>query len=156
MNIEEVIAAIKAGPNDITLYPGAEQALIEEFEKQIGFELPVDLKVFYQFCNGFESAKDLFRIVPLDEALEMRSPHMVEYHLNNQFYIAEYLIYCDSWKIEVDLLYPNHYKIYAWPTISTEPEIMLTNSFADFLSRFLVGGVFDDGGLYKWREEIRG
>jgi hypothetical protein len=149
MNIQEVIAAIKAGPNDITLYPGATQELIDEFEKQVGFKLPADLKTFYRFCNGFESAEDLFRIVPLDEALETRPRDISEYHLKpNQFYIAEYLIYCDVWTIEIELNQPDTYRIMHDPAPN-----LVTHSFSEFLLRFLKGGVFDDGGLYKWGEE---
>ncbi|GAB2865380.1 SMI1/KNR4 family protein [Hymenobacter ruber] len=155
MNIHGIIAAIKAGPNDITLYPGAEQSLIDDFEKRMGFNLPADLKVFYQFCNGFESAEDLFRIVPTDEILERVDYDRAHYGTqSNQLYFAEYLIYCDSWKIEIDSHHPNSYRIYAGPNISGEPGIMLTNSLAEFLSKFLEGGVFNDGGLYKWQEEI--
>lgn len=150
MNIREVMAAIEAGPNDITLYPGAEQRLVEEFEQQVGFELPADVKVFYQFCNGFESAEDLFRMIPLEEALKTRSRDLAEYHLKpNQFYLAEYLVYCDVWPIEIDLNQPNSYKIYG-----SEPTVF-THSLAEFLTRFLTGGVYNDGGLYKWREENR-
>lgn len=155
MNISEVIAAIKAGPNDITLYSGAEQHLIDEFEKQVGFELPADLKVFYQFCNGFESAEDLFRIIPLNEALETRSRDMAEYYLkSNQFYLAEYLIYCDIWTIEIDLNQPNVYKISSGNG-SWESE-MLTCSFAEFLMRFLKGGLYGNDGLYKWEKKSEG
>jgi hypothetical protein len=149
MNIHDVIAAIKAGPNDITPYPGATQELIDEFEKQAGFKLPADLRTFYQSCNGFESAEDLFRIIPLDEALETRARDMLEYRLRpNQFYIAEYLIYCDMWTIEIELDQPNIYRITHDPAPNA-----ITHSFSEFLLRFLKGGVFEEGGLYKWDEE---
>jgi hypothetical protein len=153
MNIEEVIATIEAGPNDITLYSGAENSLIEKFEQQMQLKLPADLKTFYQCCNGFESAEDLFRIVPLDEFLERMSWDKRENRTcelkSNQFYLAEYLIYCDMWTIEIELDQPNTYRI----THGSGPNA-LTQSFSEFLLRFLKGGVFGDGGLYKWSEEI--
>lgn len=156
MNISEAIAAIKAGPNDITLYPGAPQALIEEFQAKTGITLPSDLATFYQECNGFESAEDLFRIVPLDEILDRIEHDRTHRSIQpNQFYIAEYLIYCDMWKVEVDWSFPNHYKIDGGPGVGGEPEIVLTHSFAEFISVFLTGGVFEDNGLYKWEEQIR-
>ncbi|MDQ2793909.1 MAG: SMI1/KNR4 family protein [Bacteroidota bacterium] len=156
MNIEEVIATIKAGPNDITLYPGAGNSLIKEFEQQMQFKLPADLKAFYQCCNGFESAEDLFRIVPLDEILERiswdkRANRMSELK-SNQFYLAEYLIYCDTWTIEIDLIEMGSYKIIS--DVNTCVETALTHSFAEFLVRFLTGGVFDENGLYKWGEAM--
>ena len=155
MDINKLIAEIKAGPNDITLYPEATQQLIDEFQLQTGILLPDELKYFYRECNGFQSAEDLFRIIPLDEALETRSLDIAEYQLqSNQFYLAEYLIYCDMWTIEIDSNYPNTYKILGG-TDGSVPTV-LTCSFAEFLTRFLKGGVFDDGGLYKLREEIRG
>ncbi len=154
MNIGEVIATIKAGPNDITLYPGAENSLIEEFEQQMQFKLPDDLKTFYQCCNGFESAEDLFRLVPLDEVLERISWDKRDNRINelkpNQFYLAEYLIYCDMWTIEIDLIEAGSYKIIS--DVNTRVETVLTHSFAEFLVRFLTGGVYDESGLYKWGE----
>jgi hypothetical protein len=156
MSINEIIASIKAGPNDITLYPGAPRELIEEFQAKTGIKLPSELTMFYQECNGFESAEDLFRIVPLDEILERIDYDRNHYHLKpNQFYLAEYLIYCDSWKIEVDLHHPDQYKIYEGPSITGDSGIVLTSSFVEFVSRFLTGGVFEDNGLYKWGELIR-
>ncbi len=71
--------------------------------------------------------------------------------LMNQFYIAEYLIYCDMWTMEIELNQPSRYKIMGG-TDGSAPTV-LTHSFTEFLTRFLIGGVFDDGGLYKWREE---
>jgi len=34
-------------------------------------------------------------------------------------------------------------------------KIILTNSFAEFIERFLKGGVFEPSGLYYWGEEMR-
>jgi hypothetical protein len=142
MNISEAIAAIKAGPNDITLYPGAPQELIEEFQAKTGITLPSDLVIFYQECNGFESAEDLFRIVPLDEALENRSRDIAEYGLkSNQFYVAEFLLYCDTWTIEIDLSEPNTHRVL------DGGNTVLTHSFVEFIARFLTGGVYGEGGL---------
>jgi hypothetical protein len=39
-------------------------------------------------------------------------------------------------------------------TLINKGDIILTNSFTEFLRRFLRGGVFETGGLYDWRDEI--
>lgn len=54
----------------ITLYPKASYEDIVAFEVIRQIKLPDDFKTFYNFCNGFESGKDLFRIIPLNEIIE--------------------------------------------------------------------------------------
>lgn len=145
MTIDELIATLKANLNqtDIVLYPRASEQLIRRFEQEMHLVLPADFKTFYSFCNGFESAKDTFRFVPLEEILEYR--HDL---LPNQFYLAECLIYCDTWEVEISKTADEPYYILNLNTT-------LTNSLAGFLQRFLQGGVYNEGGLYGWREEIR-
>ena len=152
MNISQVIAKIKAGPNDITLYRAATQIFIRGFEIQMNLRLPNDLKTFYQFCNGFESQEDLFRIIPLDEILSSKTDSQA--HLRpNQFYFAEYLTRSDMWAIEVNATVPNSYTVFG--STRNVSEMTLTHSFAEFLDFFLTGGVFGDNGLYQVEEAIK-
>jgi hypothetical protein len=130
----------------ITLYDKASGTQIVEFEKIKGVKLPEDLKIFYGFCNGFESAEDMFRIIPLNEMLENKTDNYTKGE--KDFHIAEYMIYCDMWTISIDSVNNNKYTIYK----KADRLYNLTNSFAAFLDKFLSGGVFD--GLYKWEEEI--
>ncbi|MDJ0368101.1 hypothetical protein QMK33_23430 [Hymenobacter sp. H14-R3] len=89
MDIEQIIARIKDGPNDITLYPAATEPLFAAFEAKASLVLPPDFKRLYYFTNGFEAVEDLFRVVPLEELMD-------DWHSENriagQFYFAEYLI----------------------------------------------------------------
>ncbi|MET4106119.1 SMI1/KNR4 family protein [Hymenobacter sp. UYP22] len=143
MDIYEVLSTLKANLNqtDITLYPGASEQLIQQFEQEMNLVLPTDFKVFYSFCNGFESEEDMFRMIPLEEILERKQEFEPR-----QFYIAEYLIYCDMWEVELTTN-PSIYRIHSGVT--------LTDSLVVFLNRFLQGGVFEATGLYNWREEVR-
>lgn len=130
---------------DITLYASAPPDRLATFPSQFGFNLPDDVKTLYRFCNGFESAEDLFRLIPLEENWDDRRPPRP-----NSFYFAEYMIYCDLWEINVDPLDANSY------TISNPGNHVriLTHSIAEFIGRFLAGGVFGKGGLYDWHNEI--
>ncbi len=107
---------------------------------------PSDFALFYKFANGFESADDLFRIIPLGEIVGRRAQFT-----DNHFHVAEYLIYCDLWEIEINPDDPNDYSIFIFD--SDSDKLKLTKSFAEFLEKFLAGGVFNDGGLYEWNKE---
>jgi hypothetical protein len=98
MDIYEVLSTLKANlsQTDITLYPGASEQLIQQFEQEMRLVLPTDFKTFYSFCNGFHSAEDEFQMIPLEEILYKKSELKP-----NQFYLAEYLFYCDLWEVEV-------------------------------------------------------
>jgi SMI1 / KNR4 family (SUKH-1) len=91
---------------DITLYPPASEQKLIIFERQLNCPLPDDIKAIYLFCNGFESAEDLFRIIPLEEIAERLSEFKP-----NCFHFAEYMIYCDMWEIEINPSNPNEYWI---------------------------------------------
>ena len=69
------------------------------------------------------------------------------------FYIAEYLLFCDMWGIEINPYDKNDFLIFNQP--EEYRTITLTNSFAEFLGRFLQRGVFGKGGLYDWHEEVK-
>ncbi|HEU4553655.1 MAG TPA: SMI1/KNR4 family protein [Chitinophaga sp.] len=130
----------------IMLYGSASTYDISSFEREMGITLPDDIKTFYNFCNGFESNEDLFRIIPLAEITEERnSNYLVR---PGDFHIAEYMVYCDMWSITIAANDPNKYSIYN----KTDSVVTLTNSFSEFLDKFLAGGVYN--GLYEWRAQI--
>lgn len=145
MNIEQIIARIKVGPNDIKLYPAATQSLLDSFEDEAKSVLPMDFKTLYSFSNGFESAEDLFRIIPLDELMDSwRS----ENRADGQFYFAEYLIYSDLWGVKLGEERKDDYSIY-YPE-SEQRKLFMTSSLAEFLSCFLDAGIYGKNGLYDW------
>lgn len=126
----------------ITLNEPATELQIKEFENILKIHLPDDIKEFYKFSDGFESIEDLFRIIRLDEIKGYRNELP-----KNHFYLAEYMIYSDMWVVKLND--DDTYEIleYSFKTV-------LTNSFTEFLERFLKGGVFDKGGLYDWKDGI--
>jgi hypothetical protein len=131
----------------ITCYPGATPNELAQAEATLGFALPADIRELYGFCNGFESAEDLFRIVPLAEAISYRSDVGP-----NQLEIAEYLVYSDTWTLEVAPTGPADYRIFG--ADSNSRRLDLTNSLSEFLDVFLNHGVFGPRGLYDWHEAI--
>lgn len=150
MVIQELLAVLKATlpQTDITLYPGANEQLIQQFEKEMKLVLPADFKTFYTFCNGFESAEDMFRIIPLEEIIERKAGYYF-----HQFTFAEYMIYGDLWEVEINNKTRN-YHIFNMDTNSQK--VMLTDSLAVFIYRFMQGGVYEKNGLISWPNEIRG
>jgi cell wall assembly regulator SMI1 len=100
MSINDIITKIQNSQQElgITLYPGASDKKIAEAEVAIQLTFPEDIKQFYKFCNGFESDQDLFRIIPLEELISNEKNKDI---LSNQFYIAEYMDYCDMWAVEI-------------------------------------------------------
>lgn len=133
---------------DITLHEGASDALINQLEQSHNITLPDDIKQFYQFSNGFESDEDIFNIIPIEEIIDSKTADRW-----SNLYIAEYMVYCDMWELEIDQDNPNKYIIFY--TDQNSEKIILTNSFSEFIQRFLTGGVFEPGGLYFWNDEIK-
>ena len=147
MSITNIINYLKTNLHltDITLGEGASEELIAKVEATYSIILPEDIKEFYRFTNGFESAEDIFRIIPLEEMIENETKSK-----DAPLEIAEYLIYIDGWYLQIDPTDSSNYEIF-----TTNPEdIVLTNSFAEFLQKFLDGGVFEKGGLYDWASEL--
>lgn len=144
LTIQEIIHLIQAEQEKfgITLYIKPTEAEIAAFENEV-FSLPDDIKTFYRFCDGFESKEDMFRIIPLGEIMEYgrkKGPY--------ECCIAEYMIYCDFWTLSINPNKPNEYRI----LYGSLDNLTMTNSFAEFLDRFLKGGVFD--GLYEWKDQL--
>ncbi len=148
MKINEAIVLLKSynGPFELTLHAGADEALIKDVENAYGIELPEDFKHFYRFTNGFEMDEDIFNMIPLGEMIGNSKN-------DNHPSIAEYMIYSDMWRLEINPYDFNQYEIYVLDYDSEK--IVLTNSLAEFIARFLRGGVFEIGGLYTWKDEIK-
>lgn len=148
--IGEVIDYLRSnleGVGIMSLYPGATDERFDRFETTLGLKLPDDIKEFYQFSDGLDTYDHLFRIIPLEDILTSSDEFTP-----GTFYIAEYMIYSDVWEVEVVATDHSEYRIST--TNHGGQKITLTNSFAEFLGRFLTGGLFDTGGLYEWYEEI--
>lgn len=128
----------------ITLYKGASENKIINFEKEVGIKLPTNFQLFYKKWNGFELEEDLFRIIPLEEILENinknDNPNLVN---SIDFSFAEYMIYCDTWDVSINKKTPDNYLI-------TNNSTELSNSLAQFLTVFIENSV---DGLYEWKEK---
>lgn len=148
MSITESIELLKAynGPLGLTLHKGASEKLINKVESTYGITLPADFKTFYRFTDGFETVEDIFNMIPLTEIIENRTRQV-----NEPLYIAEYMIYSDMWQLEISPKDCNDYKIIVDANYN---KLVLTTSLAEFISRFLNGGVFEVNGLYDWRDEV--
>jgi hypothetical protein len=154
MDINQVIAQIKARPNDITIHPGVPESTLGWFERQMRIVMPDDFKAFYRFCDGFESSEDAFRIIPLREIVERKFKQRRSGLDSKRLYFAEYMQYSDVWSIEMTTSQEEKYTIFC-PTRNDEQSI-LTHSLVDFMNCFLANGVFGDSGLYDWGDAIAG
>ena len=148
IEITDIIQILKEGNHNqvVTLKSGASETDLLNFEQQLNLRLPTELREFYRFSNGFETEELLFQILPLEEILNQKD----EYN-NNEFYIAEYMIYCDVWTLRVNNQ-TGEFSIYN-SDHSSRDWMFLTNSFAEFLTRFLNCGLFEEHGLYDWVNE---
>jgi hypothetical protein len=150
MTITEIITALiivsrKPG-TELTLHRGADELLISRCENEYGITLPDDFKTFYRFSDGFETIEDIFNMIPLAEIIKNKKSKK-----NDTFYIAEYMVYSDMWELEINPDDSNDYTIIGY---SNDNKLALTKSLAEFIERFLKGGVFDSGGLYDWHIEV--
>jgi len=145
MSTNEIITAIylKHSPTGIKINAPASETLIEEFENSIGFPMPREFREFYKICNGFHCNEDLFNIIPLEDALTIKG-----HHGNNWFYFAEYMVFSDMWSMRA-------HKNLEFDIYNDSLNIVLTKSLNEFLSRFLMGNVFDKDGLYDWHKSLQ-
>lgn len=127
---------LKAVDSKITFHPPASSALIDSFEKALGMSLPEDFRMLYQHCNGFTAEEDYFCINTLEEVMDRK-----EILGKGEFIFAEYMIYCDSWKLQISAPPENHYFI-------CDHETKVTNDLTIFLRSWINRGIFDPGGLY--------
>jgi hypothetical protein len=146
MTIPELINAIgeKHKNDSFVLHPPAPEEMITKLEKHLGFALPGDFKTFYSFCNGFEmNSDDDFRMIDIEEIID----HTIDKKAKT-FHFAEYMTYSDMWTLKY--FGEGEYKIVNFGITDT----VLTDSLAEFLTRYLEGCVFEKGGLIDWHEEI--
>ena len=143
--MKEIIELIsrKHRENGIEINQSATISEISKFEREIGFELPVDFKELYLTCNGFSCTEDIFNLTPLNEITELSDNYG-----DNWFYFSEYMIYSDMWGMRISEI--GKYEIFN----GSYPEKKLTSSLLEFLSRFLKGNIFENGGIYEWQEEL--
>lgn len=144
-NMKQLIAKIaqKHQVDGIDINPPANLSEIADFEKQAGFSLPHDFKAFYLACNGFSCNEDLFNMISLS--------HIRQYLQDfgdNWFYFSEYMDYSEMWGLRFTP--GGQYEIFN----GSYREITLTSSLTEFLEKFLMGNVFDPGGLYEWQEKL--
>jgi hypothetical protein len=148
--VEALIARIwdKERELGIIFHPGANHKVFRHFEQKLGCKVPDAVKAFYRCSNGFESVDEDFRLIPLEEILESSNRFGPNY-----FYFAEWLFYCDVWEMHLDPEDSTQYRIKNWD--ENHELTTLTNSFVEFLDRFLEGRVYEKGGLYEWKEEMK-
>ena len=71
-----------------------------------------------------------------------------DHYGENWFIFSEYMIYSDGWGLRYTEA--GQYEIFNW----SYPEITMTDSLVVFLELYLLGNVFDPGGLYDWQQEM--
>jgi hypothetical protein len=145
MEIRELIASIaeKHRATGIDLNPPASADQIRNFERRTGFLLPADFSEFYLVCNGFSCNEDLFNMIPLEDVLDDKTNFG-----KNWFYFSEYMVYSDMWALRLGTGGKHEIVNDAYPGL------VLTSSLHEFLEHFLLGNVFDPGGLYEWQEKL--
>ena len=120
---------------------------LKSLEAHIGHPIPTEISDFYSFCNGFETLDYLFRVIPLQEALQS-----VQRSSDKKIDFAEYMIYSDTWTLEI--LNEEQYVI--TNANHKTGKVILTNSIPEFLEKYFDGqGLFGENGLYKWYENKR-
>lgn len=143
--MNQLVNLIKQKHKDIGIdtNPPATLSSIIDFEKKIGFSLPLDFKEFYLTCNGFECEEDIFNMIPLHNIMRYQ-----EDYGDNWFYFAEYMHFSDIWGLRRST--SGEFEIFN----GSYSDKTMTSSLTEFLQRFLKGNVFDSGGLYDWHEEL--
>lgn len=142
------ITEILTQRDDILLCDGVSDDLISDVETTLCIQLPDAVKQFYKFSNGLETDEYMFNIIKLEDIIENKIRWK-----ESELFIAEILIYSDTWHLEVDQLNSADYTIFN--TNEYGEKITLTKSFVEFLQRVVEGGVFGERGLYSWSNEIR-
>lgn len=150
MSLTEIIDYLQTNfaEREITLRPAASDDLIRQVEAAYGLILPDDIKQFYRFSNGFDTYDWMFNLIPMEDMIEQK----VQYKYNDEpLPLAEYLIYAETWHLEIIPGSPNKYSI---TTLTDKGVITLTHSLAEFIQRFLIGGLFGEHGLCHWVESL--
>ncbi len=122
--------------------PATEQEIAKS-ESVLGFNLPVDFKIFYSICDGFDCEDDIFNFLRISDITHDQSDYGADW-----FNIAEYMIYSDIWAVRI--ISTDSYEIFN----GSYPQAILTTSLSEFLEHFASGHVFESNGLYQWQEEL--
>jgi len=107
---------------------------LADLESKLSYPLPPDLIEFYTFCNGFDTDDHLFRVIPVQEAIDYKRELA-----NNNFHFAEYMIYSDQWLIQLydegqyEVINNDH---------GTQEMTVQTTSILKFLEIYLTEGLF--------------
>lgn len=118
----------------ITLNDHCSDEDLANLQSKLSFPLPPDLIEFYTFCNGFDTDDFLFRVIPVQEAIDYKSEFK-----NNTFHFAEYMIYSDQWLIQLhetgryEILNDDH---------GTQKMAVQATSVLKFLEIYLTEGLF--------------
>jgi hypothetical protein len=145
-NIANIIKRLRNNHDglEIKLNPPACSAEIQQLEALIQQKLPHDISAFYQLTNGFETNDFIFRMLSIAEMIKYK--HELP---KNRLYLAEYLIYSETWDILLDTENTDKYNIVY--DLSSDDTIILTNSLFEFLTQYLSnGGIFGEKGLCFW------
>lgn len=145
MNVKRMVELVrqKHQNNGVEINPPAKLSDIHNFEKKIGFALPIDFREFYLTCNGFYCNEDLFNMVSLQNIIQYQQNFG-----NNWFYFSEYMIYSDMWGLRITPT--GQYEIFN----GLYPTKTITSSLAEFIQRFINGNIFEMSGLYDWHNEL--
>lgn len=144
MTTDDIIKRLKIDGRKfgIEMHPPASEAEIEIFENKTQIQLPSDIKDFYRKCNGFDTYDWLFRVLPLKDIISEKDQLP-----KNRFHLAEYMIYSDSWIVEIR---DNGEYVIVNSNHGTEDEIVLCDSIVIFINRYLDGdGAATENGLYN-------
>jgi SMI1 / KNR4 family (SUKH-1) len=146
MHIEELLSKAGNDYNEFKLIKntGLNIEYIQAFENSFGYALPDDIIEFYTITNGLQNIDDSFSIIPL------RFVRLEKSRKKNYFEFAEYLFFCDTCYLEVNVTNRNEYKffIYCNSKWGIFPRIKyVANSINELLSLYLKDGV---DGIWRY------
>lgn len=148
MTLAEAISYLesKSVEYEMTLRPAASEDLIKQVEETYNITLPEDIKQFYRLYNGFDTFDWMFNLIPMKDMIEQKIKYNEE-----RVPLAEYMIYSETWHLDINVDQPNKYGI----TIQGHNrEVTLTHSLAEFIERFVNGGLMGEDGLCHWVEQL--
>ena len=146
MPIDQVIKRLQCeADTEIQFRPGVSEELIRKVEEVYSIILPDDVKKFYRFTNGFDTDDYMFNIIPMEDMIEGKVKYESEFPP-----LAEYLIYTETWHLEISIKPPG----YSICIMDAGKKVTLTHALAEFLQRFLDGGLFGERGLAHWPEHM--
>jgi hypothetical protein len=117
--------------------PGIDAERLLKIENALKVKLPQELRDFYQLTNGIEGEDFIFNIIPFDEVDVLNDG-------NGKYLIfAEYLIYSDTFGVELDESNPNKYRIFNWTGDANSLQRKYkTDSVVAFIKQYCEKGTF--------------